>query len=237
MQEVDDASIAAAGRLPTGIVVGIVQRTWRTRGYAGSLKEPQGGVIPPSGRTASLLFVPLEHKVPFIRIQTQRAPDLMDKRIVVVIDEWPVDSQNPIGHYVQSLGKIGDREAETAVLFLEHDINTAPFTAAVHACVPPLPWTVTDEDRAAAYRADLRGVCVCRRVAHLRPSLARAASPGLNSCPACMHGPLSQSRSGVYLLIATDVGTCSRRQSPGFVSGAIWHASLCIARRCLNLRV
>jgi len=32
------------------------------------------------------------------------------------------------------------------VLLLEHDINTSPFTPAVHACVPPLPWSVTQTD-------------------------------------------------------------------------------------------
>lgn len=32
------------------------------------------------------------------------------------------------------------------VLLLEHDINTSPFTPAVHACVPPLPWAVTQAD-------------------------------------------------------------------------------------------
>jgi len=32
------------------------------------------------------------------------------------------------------------------VLLLENDINTAPFSQAVHGCVPPLPWAVTEED-------------------------------------------------------------------------------------------
>lgn len=34
----------------------------------------------------------------------------------------------------------------TQVLLLEHDINTSPFTPAVHACVPLLPWSVTQAD-------------------------------------------------------------------------------------------
>jgi len=32
------------------------------------------------------------------------------------------------------------------VLLVENDINTSPFSPAVHACVPPLPWTVTAAD-------------------------------------------------------------------------------------------
>ena len=47
------------------------------------------------------------------------------------------------------------------VLLLEYDVNTAPFTADVHACVPPLPWSVSHADRAAPYRRDLRHICVC----------------------------------------------------------------------------
>ena len=38
------------------------------------------------------------------------------------------------------------------VIILEHDINTAPFTPAVHACVPPLPWSVQPSDLADPHR-------------------------------------------------------------------------------------
>ena len=75
-----------------------------------------------------------------------QAATLADKRIVVAIDGWEPDSAYPAGHYVRTLGPIGDRDTETEVLLLENDINTAPFTPAVHACVPPLPWSVTQAD-------------------------------------------------------------------------------------------
>ena len=32
------------------------------------------------------------------------------------------------------------------VLLIENDIITTPFTPAVHDCVPPLPWSVTDAE-------------------------------------------------------------------------------------------
>lgn len=47
------------------------------------------------------------------------------------------------------------------VLLIENDINTNPFTPAVHACVPPLPWSVTEADLADSARADLRHLAVC----------------------------------------------------------------------------
>lgn len=126
-----------------------------------------------------------------------QAATLADKRLVVAVDAWEADSLYPSGHYVRTLGAIGDRETETEasavapglpwpgtsagrcggqpamqapshpivcpakshhltypawclmppqVLLIENDINTNPFTAAVHACVPPLPWTVSQAD-------------------------------------------------------------------------------------------
>ena len=37
----------------------------------------------------------------------------MDKRLVVAIDSWPADSTHPLGHYVRTLGVIGDKDTET----------------------------------------------------------------------------------------------------------------------------
>jgi exosome complex exonuclease DIS3/RRP44 len=86
---------------------------------------------------------------------------LAAQRIVVAIDEWAADSAYPSGHYVRSLGPAGDRDTETEVLVHEHDIDTRPFSEAVHACVPPLPWTVPPSALAEAGRADLRHLRVC----------------------------------------------------------------------------
>ena len=66
-------------RRPTGRVVGIIRRNWRTRGYCGSLKPGQRG----GARSAAVLFVPVERQLPMIRIHTRqvsiRAP-LLDAR-------------------------------------------------------------------------------------------------------------------------------------------------------------
>ena len=37
----------------------------------------------------------------------------MDKRIVVAVDGWEVDSMYPHGHYIRTLGTIGDKDTET----------------------------------------------------------------------------------------------------------------------------
>ena len=45
-----------------------------------------------------------------------------------------------------------NRALPQEVLLLENDINTSPFTPAVHECVPPLPWAVTDADTSDPHR-------------------------------------------------------------------------------------
>ncbi|EFN55177.1 hypothetical protein CHLNCDRAFT_35599 [Chlorella variabilis] len=142
-------------------VVGIIRRNWRTRGYCGSLQPPKSGPSGSANHTHSLLFCPVERRFPYIRIQTRQAATLADKRLVVAIDCWEADSLYPSGHYVRTLGAIGDKETETEVLLIENDINTSPFTAAVHACVPPLPWAVSEADLSDPSRADLRHLAVC----------------------------------------------------------------------------
>jgi len=161
-------SAAAEGLKPTGKVVGVIKRNWRSRGYCGSLAPPKsnGRNRPLSDASTSyVLFLPVERKYPAIKIQTRQAATLSDKRFVVAIDNWDVDSIHPMGHYVRTLGHIGDKEVETEVVLIENDINTSPFTPAVHACVPPLPWSVTPADLAAdtsgCNRTDLRHLAVC----------------------------------------------------------------------------
>lgn len=175
----DEWGPGASGARPTGRVVAISRRAWRPRGYAGSLDPRDVGLAPRTrgalieavsdGRTVSALFVPVERRFPKIRIHTRQAATLSDQRLVVAVDGWDADSPFPEGHYVRTLGAIGDLATETEVLIHENDINTAPFSEAVHACVPPLPWAV-DEARdlhvgggggSSAAREDLRHLDVC----------------------------------------------------------------------------
>ena len=167
-QEVGGAENVKSEKKCCGEVIGIVTRTWRARGYAGTLKEDTQAT---PGRTSNALFVARDRSVPFISFQTRQAANLMDKLVVVVVDEWPVHSRHPLGHYVRTIGKIGETETESEAILLEHDVNTAPFTSAVHACVPPLPgpdkhgnpryWQPSAEEIEVPWRRDLRDLCVC----------------------------------------------------------------------------
>ncbi|RLN94496.1 hypothetical protein BBJ28_00027082, partial [Nothophytophthora sp. Chile5] len=101
-------SDAAQHVKPAGRVVGIIQRNWRK--FCGSLEPPRDGAS--LSASGSCLVVPVDRKVPKIKIQTRQQETLMDKRLLVAIDSWPADSKFPLGHYVRTLGVIGDKETE-----------------------------------------------------------------------------------------------------------------------------
>ncbi|CAI7867031.1 unnamed protein product, partial [Closterium sp. NIES-54] len=113
--------------------------------YAGSLAPMR---TPPAsgGALVRALFVAADRRVPRIRVETRQAAQLMGKRILVAIDSWQPDSAFPSGHYVKTLGDIGDRETESELLLMENDIDARPFSQQVLACLPPLPWSVSPLD-------------------------------------------------------------------------------------------
>nr|XP_018628165.1 exosome complex exonuclease RRP44 homolog A isoform X2 [Nicotiana tomentosiformis] len=142
---------------PTGRVVGIIKRNWHS--YCGSL-EPMpmpGG----NGGLAHALFVSKDRRIPKIRIQTRQLGNLLDKRIIVAVDSWDRLSRYPTGHYVRTIGEIGDRDTETEVVLIENDIDARPFSVQVLACLPPLPWSVSSQDLTNPIRQDLRHLRVC----------------------------------------------------------------------------
>lgn len=68
-----------------------------------------------SGGLVYALFVSKDRRIPKIRIQTRQLENLLDKRIIVAVDSWDRQSRYPSGHYVRSIGEIGDRDTETEV--------------------------------------------------------------------------------------------------------------------------
>uniref|UniRef100_A0A8C0YTV3 Exosome complex exonuclease RRP44 n=1 Tax=Cyprinus carpio carpio TaxID=630221 RepID=A0A8C0YTV3_CYPCA len=136
---------------PTGRVVGIIKRNWRP--YCGMLSQ---SMIKEATRH---LFTPADRRIPRIRIETRQAANLAGQRIMVAIDGWPKNSRYPNGHFVKNLGTAGDKDTETEVLLLEHDVPHLPFSPAVLSFLPKMPWSITEED--LKVRADLRHLGVC----------------------------------------------------------------------------
>ncbi|XP_056626124.1 exosome complex exonuclease RRP44 isoform X1 [Triplophysa dalaica] len=138
-------------RKPTGQVVGIIKRNWR----------PFCGMLSPSQikEATRHLFTPADRRIPRIRIETRQAATLVGQKIMVAIDGWPKSSRYPNGHFVKSLGTAGDKDTETEVLLLEHDVPHQPFSQAVLSFLPKMPWSITEKDMKV--RVDLRHLCLC----------------------------------------------------------------------------
>jgi len=166
-----------------GKIVGIIKRNWRK--YAGSLEDEVGDDANNDSRVDSTIggggggdddeeggglasssledsfsctFVPVDKRIPRVRIATRRKELIRGCRLLVAIDHWPANSLYPLGHYVSILGKDGDKDVETKVVLHEFDVPHEAFSAEVMACLPPIDWKITPE--VVAQRTDLRHIPV-----------------------------------------------------------------------------
>ncbi|KAM9640151.1 DIS3-like exonuclease 1 [Morphnus guianensis] len=141
--------------MPTGKVVGIIQKNWRDYVVTFPSKEESQS----QGRNAQkILVIPLDYRIPKIRISTQQAEALQDYRVVVRIDSWESTSVYPNGHFVRVLGRIGDLEGEIAAILVENSICVTPFSEIQMSEMPvsssKSPWKVNPEEEKK--RLDLR---------------------------------------------------------------------------------
>lgn len=160
--KVSQGAIGEGKPQPTARVVGIIKRNWRY--YVGHLDPSSAPSV--GGRSQRNVFlIPMDKKVPKIRLRTRQASELFGKRIVVSIDAWDRTSRYPTGHFVRSLGEVESKEAETEALLLEWDVQYRPFPKAVLDCLPKEghEWRVPQdpEDPRLHLRADYRGLLVC----------------------------------------------------------------------------
>ena len=164
-----------------GKVVGIIKRNWRS--YAGSLQLDEEPAFDPIGdlvdqdrqgggevgggndgvgsspdQSYLCLFVPVDRRIPRVRISTRRKEIMQGCRLLVAMDHWPANSLYPLGHYVRILGKDGEKDVETQVVLHEFDVLHEAFTSEVMACLPAADWKITPE--VVAQRTDLRHIPV-----------------------------------------------------------------------------
>ncbi|CAL1262788.1 unnamed protein product [Larinioides sclopetarius] len=151
----DEENHASSLVLPTGKIVGVLERCWRN--YVATLPEEDDSSST-SKNKERILAVPYDYRIPKIRIATKQADDIRNKRIVVRIDNWEKESQYPNGHLVQSLGEIDDLETEVQSLLIEHDVFFREFAQnllnELPTCTAENPWTL-DSDQISK-RRDLR---------------------------------------------------------------------------------
>ncbi|KAI0139745.1 RNB domain-containing protein [Pestalotiopsis sp. NC0098] len=149
---------------PTARVVGIIKRNWRQ--YVGHIDQSSVSSAAKQGRKQESVFlVPMDRKIPKIKIRTRQIGELLGKRILVTIDSWDRDSRHPVGHFVRSLGELETKAAETEALLLEYDVQYRPFPKTVLDCLPKEghDWRVptSTEDPGWRGREDLRPLLIC----------------------------------------------------------------------------
>jgi len=155
--EVSASGSTAEQQRPKGRIVAIMNRKWKA--YCGSLDRAG---IRPDASLQSVLFCPMDRRIPRIRLRTRQAAELAGQRLLVAIDGWARTSGNPHGHLVRQLGPVGDRATETEAILLEHDVAHADWTPQVLACLPEAgpTWTWSPADMLGG-RADLRHLQIC----------------------------------------------------------------------------
>ncbi|KAK3301112.1 uncharacterized protein B0H64DRAFT_334754 [Chaetomium fimeti] len=149
---------------PTAKVVGVVKRNWRQ--YVGHIDQSSVSQSAQQGRKQDTVFViPMDKKIPRIRLRTRQVAELVGKRILITIDAWDRGSRHPTGHFVRSLGEVETKAAETEALLLEYDVQYRPFPKTVLDCLPKEghDWKVPEslEDPGWKDREDLRGLLIC----------------------------------------------------------------------------
>lgn len=148
---------------PTARVVGVIKRNWRQ--YVGHLDSSSSSISKLSNQQQTVFLIPMDKRIPKIRIRTRQADSLLGKRVLITIDSWDQDSRYPAGHFVRSLGELEAKGAETEALLLEYDVQYRPFPSAVLACLPREghEWKVptSTDDPGWRGRTDLRDLLVC----------------------------------------------------------------------------
>ena len=149
---------------PTAKVVGITKRNWRQ--YVGHIDRDSVRSRNKDSRAQQTVFlIPMDKRVPKIRVRTRQAGDLLGQRVLVTIDSWDRESRYPVGHFIRSLGELETKGAETEALLLEWDVQYRPFPKTVLDCLPAEGhnWKVpvSTDDPGWKGRRDLRDLLVC----------------------------------------------------------------------------
>ncbi|KKY14112.1 putative exosome complex exonuclease exoribonuclease [Diplodia seriata] len=94
---------------PTARVVGVIKRNWRQ--YVGHVDRDSVKSTAKQNRAQQMVFlIPMDKRIPKIRVRTRQAGEMLGKRVLVTIDSWDRESRYPMGHFVRSLGELESKE-------------------------------------------------------------------------------------------------------------------------------
>lgn len=83
---------------------------------------------------------------------------------MVCIDAWDVRSKFPSGHYIRTLGAVGDRKVESEAILRQHDIRIDEFTTAVRSDLPAPDVPIVPEQHRLDLRDEVRSITLSRDI-------------------------------------------------------------------------
>lgn len=116
-------------RTPSGDVVGIIKRN--PRKYCGHLEIPNL-----NDSNVICNFIPVDTRFPNFLMLINNPQEVFNKKIMIKLKEWPINSGQPIGTFLQIIGEIGHMDTESKVILLEHNVEFRPFSKQVLECLP-----------------------------------------------------------------------------------------------------
>lgn len=156
--------------LPLGEVVAVLQRSVQEV-VACIAEDDESALSNLAGKEAgagfalSVLCVPVDRRLPRLRLRSRHLRQLLGKRLVVRIDDWDPGSNYPRGHVLRVLGPIGDLRCETDAVLVASGVRWQPFGEPALRELPVLDgpdgrWGLSPGEAAseiASGRKDLRG--------------------------------------------------------------------------------
>ncbi|OEU22755.1 RNB-domain-containing protein, partial [Fragilariopsis cylindrus CCMP1102] len=144
----DNDDETSAPPIPSGRVVAIVSESRRQ--FVATMVDT------PMNDESSCLVLPMDMRIPKIRIRTNGWRRFVGQRLLVQVERWEVGSNYPSGFCVEILGPIAHIETEITCLLKENQIDLDPFSAAAQACLPleGNDWKIPSQE--ISQRKDLR---------------------------------------------------------------------------------
>jgi hypothetical protein len=124
----DQTSPDVVSPIPSGRVVAIVNESRRQ--FVATMVDT------PMNDESACLVLPMDMRIPKIRIKTNGWRRFVGQRLLVQVERWEVGSNYPSGFCVEILGPIAHIETEITCLLKENQIDLDPFSAAAQACLP-----------------------------------------------------------------------------------------------------
>lgn len=139
--QIDDNVNLEQRTIPTAVVLSITKR---------ALNEIIA-IVASNNNSASnhdnILVIPIDKRIPKIRVRIRNWKRLQGHKIIVIIDDWSINSNYPNGHYVKVIGPCGDLETEIDSLLLKNSIFPRPFSTKAIACLPVTPNNIRNDKK------------------------------------------------------------------------------------------